>query len=331
MFLWSFLFAKEKSTIFLLRCISVFCFFKSSAIDIDTLMSHITMRMAIADQDILCKCECPILLKNVNIKGSKKMNASSEEIPDINSSISSIDFFSGNNNNSKTALNSSVIRVVFKHSAPFVFFDEKSSKYQGVMIDLWSKVAQQYKWKYIFDVVTMTSNAAIETFVSSPKKYDVLIGDFTLTWNRITRYNVSFTTPFINEGLLLLRRIPPVYQPRWWLLKSFTFSCWIMFFIFIIISAAVIWFVEHWRYGISSSYMYHHCCCQWWINMINNNKTDVNTYGNTEKGAAFFDFESIDGERELNISSNPNIMHAECEMETLSVDAQAYKKCRYIQ
>lgn len=128
-------------------------------------------------------------------------------------------------------------------------------------------VADRNGWSYSANLVQSTSHTIIDAFSHNPS-FDVLLGDFTLTWKRLMRYNVSFTTPFVSKGLLLMRKAPKTADDGWWIVKSFTTWCWALFFIFVFISAFVIWLCEHWD-NLSFRYIYQHCCCCKSLEMTN--------------------------------------------------------------
>ena len=134
-----------------------------------------------------------------------------------------------------------------------------------------AKVAELNGWTYSTRILQDTSHAIIEHFAND-SSLDVLLGDFTLTWKRLNRYNVSFSMPFVSKGLLLMRKTPRTHEDGWWIVKSFTDWCWATFFLFVFISAFVIWLCEHWEL-LTFRYVYaHFCCC---VPTPKSDKTDI--------------------------------------------------------
>eukprot|EP01084_Bolivina_argentea_P286823 492084_1 len=113
------------------------------------------------------------------------------------------------------------LNVLFRQIIPFVYYDENRNQTTGLLVDLWDMVAEYNGWNYTAHTMQATSNHIIEKFTNNPE-LDVLLGDFTLTWKRINKYNVSFTTPFVSKGLLLIRKKPKTTNDGWWIVKSFT-------------------------------------------------------------------------------------------------------------
>ena len=163
------------------------------------------------------------------------------------------------------------IHVLFKYGRPYVYYSKEKQKYTGVLIDLWHKIASDHNWKYQYQVINARSRDSISYFSQSenvdnnfqnnviindtvlvdPKtppqtRFDILIGDFTLSWKKFHYFNVSFTTPFVSDGLLLLRKKPSKFACAWWIVASFTPSCWLVFFIYCTLTSIIIYFCEHW-------------------------------------------------------------------------------------
>merc|ERR1711991_692687 len=45
-----------------------------------------------------------------------------------------------------------------------------------------------------------------------------------------------------------MRRVPDDLGSAFWILASFTWSCWVLFLIFVVITSLIIYLFEHWHY-----------------------------------------------------------------------------------
>ena len=261
------------------------------------------------------------------------------------------------------------LNIVFKQLVPWVYFDNRDRPI-GILFELWlinlslhvslqtmhqisyileicrKMVAEFHGWNYTYQIMKKTSNELIEDFTKDPE-IDVLLGDFTMTWKRINRFNVQLTTPFASKGLLLMRKIPPSSQDGWWILKSFTEWCWATFFLFVFISAFVIWLCEHWE-NLSFYYVYQYfCCCkspneimhELDINTSKSDEHDIssNTHneglqasltlkrGKSSKSLDDIEMSTIHEETSNPISTKTKIYHRKSVPDTLDGNATIYK------
>ena len=63
---------------------------------------------------------------------------------------------------------------------------------KGLLVQLWEMVAEEYEWSYQYKLGIGNSNSLIKNF-SENAEFDVLVGDFILTYQRISKLCIVFS------------------------------------------------------------------------------------------------------------------------------------------
>jgi len=132
---------------------------------------------------------------------------------------------------------------VMKDSQPFSYCKQKkipkndindtpdkfTTEINGIAVKIWENVAKKNKYDYEYICIDSTYNQAIEDLTNN--KYDVLLGNFTVTIERLK--NVLFTRAFFIEELRVFRKKQDNFIAN--LFKNRFLIFLIVFFFFIIL------------------------------------------------------------------------------------------------